>query len=325
MKSSPFLNHIRQELRLRGYSLRTEKVYIQWIKQFIHFHKLRHPVEMGATEVRDFLSYLANDRFVAINTQKSALNALVFLYGKILKVELGDLGFSHARRGRRIPVVLSTAEVAAILKKLTGRDYLIFSILYGSGLRVTEALRLRIGDLDPERLSITVRDGKGNKDRTTILSHSLIPYIRQQIKIASDLQQKDNASGVGPSLPNALHKKYPNAFRQPCWMYLFPSTQLSAHPLNGILCRHHLHDSVPRKALRIAVANAEIIHKRVSCHTFRHSFATHLLEAGRDIRTVQELLGHSDVKTTQIYTHVIGQQFAGTASPLDALTTGQSD
>ncbi|WP_296062493.1 integron integrase [uncultured Amphritea sp.] len=319
MKSSPFLNHIRQELRLRGYSLRTEKVYVHWIKMFIHFHKLRHPTEMGAIEVRDFLSYLANKRFVAINTQKSALNALVFLYSKVLKVELGDLGFSYARRGRRIPIVLSTAEVAAILNNLTGRDYLIFSILYGSGLRVTEALRLRIGDLDMDRLSITVRDGKGNKDRTTILSHTLIPYIQQQIKTACAIQQQDNTTGVGPSLPNALHKKYPNAFRQPNWMYLFPSTTLSAHPLNGILCRHHLHDSVPRKALRVAVVKAGIIHKRISCHTFRHSFATHLLEAGKDIRTVQELLGHSDVKTTQIYTHVIGQHFAGTSSPLDAL------
>jgi len=274
---------------------------------------------MGAIEVRDFLSYLANKRFVAINTQKSALNALVFLYSKVLKVELGDLGFSYARRGRRIPIVLSTAEVAAILNNLTGRDYLIFSILYGSGLRVTEALRLRIGDLDMDRLSITVRDGKGNKDRTTILSHTLIPYIQQQIKTACAIQQQDNTTGVGPSLPNALHKKYPNAFRQPNWMYLFPSTTLSAHPLNGILCRHHLHDSVPRKALRVAVVKAGIIHKRISCHTFRHSFATHLLEAGKDIRTVQELLGHSDVKTTQIYTHVIGQHFAGTSSPLDAL------
>jgi len=274
---------------------------------------------MGAIEVRDFLSYLANKRFVAINTQKSALNALVFLYSKVLKVELGDLGFSYARRGRRIPIVLSTAEVAAILNNLTGRDYLIFSILYGSGLRVTEALRLRIGDLDMDRLSITVRDGKGNKDRTTILSHTLIPYIQQQIKTACAIQQQDNTTGVGPSLPNALHKKYPNAFRQPNWMYLFPSTTLSAHPLNGILCRHHLHDSVPRKALRVAVVKARIIHKRISCHTFRHSFATHLLEAGKDIRTVQELLGHSDVKNTQIYTHVIGQHFAGTSSPLDAL------
>lgn len=192
------------------------------------------------------------------------------------------------------------------------------SLLYGSGLRVSECLRLWVQDIDLEHLSITVKDGKGRKDRQTLLSRSLVPMLKQRIEQARALQQQDNLRGIGPSLPFALGRKYPSAYRQPGWMYLFPSTCLCAHPLTGVLCRHHLHDSVIRKALQPAVV-ASGIRKKVNCHTFRHSFATHLLQSGYDIRTVQELLGHNDVATTQIYTHVIGQHYAGTVSPLDKL------
>lgn len=319
MGSSPFLNRIRQELRLRGYSLRTEKTYLQWIKRYIRFHRLTHPATMGATEVRAFLSWLANEQNVAINTQKTALNALAFLYHKVLAIELGELGFQHARQYRRLPVVLTQAEVSMILEQLDERNRLIFSLLYGSGLRITECLRLRIQDVGFNDSSITVRNGKGNKDRKTVLSRNLHPALHAQIEQSLAIQQEDNRKGYGPSLPNALGKKYPNAYRHSAWMFLFPSVSLCQHPITGVICRHHLHDSVPRKTLRAAVSKSGIQHKRISCHTFRHSFATHLLEAGRDIRTVQELLGHSDVRTTQIYTHVIGQHFAGTCSPLDNL------
>lgn len=319
MGRSPFLNHIRQELRLRGYSMRTEKTYIHWIKRYIYFHRLTHPEQMGAQEVRAFLSWLSNEKNVSINTQKTALNALAFLYHKVLNVELGDLDFQRAKQYPRLPVVLSPSEVALILTHLDERNRLIFSLLYGSGLRITECLRLRVQDIGFADDSITVRDGKGNKDRKTVLSKRLHQPLQAQIQQALKLQQQDNAQGYGPSLPNALGRKYPNAFRQSAWMFLFPSSGLSNHPITGELCRHHLHDSVPRKALKAALEKANIRHKRVSCHTFRHSFATQLLEAGRDIRTVQELLGHSDVRTTQIYTHVVGQHFAGTRSPLDEL------
>ncbi|MBN0986696.1 integron integrase [Amphritea pacifica] len=319
MPKSPFLEQVRKEIRLRGYSIRTEKTYLLWIKRYILFHKKKHPAEMGAVQVTAFLSWMANQQHVSINTQKTALNALAFLYNKILKIELGELGFNQARRPRKIPVVLTPIEVNSILNQLEGHNRLIFSLLYGSGLRITECLRLRLEDICFERKVLLVRNGKGNKDRQTILSQSLFPVIDAQISKAMAIQQEDNRQGLGPSLPFALGKKYPNAFRQPGWMYLFPSTTLCPHPLSGQLCRHHLHDSAPRKALKQALAKTDIRFKRVSCHTFRHSFATHLLEAGRDIRTVQELLGHSDVKTTQIYTHVIGEHYAGTSSPLDLL------
>lgn len=321
MGRSPFLNHIRQELRMRGYSLKTEKTYLQWIKRYIYFHRLTHPSEMGKKEVRDFLSWLANEHNVSVNTQKTALNALAFLYHQILGIELGDLGFQHAKQSRRLPTVLAPFEVASILMKLDERNRLNFSLLYGSGLRITECLNLRIQDIDFTGNAITIRSGKGNKDRKTLLGQSLHVSLRAQIEQALMIQEKDNAQGYGPSLPMALGKKYPNAFRQPNWMFLFPSAGLCHHPITGILCRHHLHASVPRKALKSALVEANMQHKQVSCHTFRHSFATQLLEAGRDIRTVQELLGHSDVRTTQIYTHVIGQHFAGTRSPLDALSS----
>lgn len=319
MSKSPFLTQIRETMRMRGYSIRTEKTYIGWIKHYIRYHGRQHPAKLNAEHVKMFLSYLANSRNVAINTQKTALNALAFLYNQILMQPFGDLDFKYAQQGRRIPIVLSPSEVATILEKLNDRDRLIFSILYGSGLRITECLRLRVQDIDFDKGALIVKNGKGNKDRTTILSYSLIPEIKSQIEKSIEIQKKDNATHIGPSLPHMLGKKYPNAFRKPAWMFLFPSTTICKHPYTGITCRHHLHDTVPRKALSKAVNQSQIFNKKISCHTFRHSFATELLRNGRDIRTVQELLGHKDVATTQIYTHVLGQHFAGTTSPIELL------
>lgn len=319
--TSPFLEAVRRDIRLRGYSIRTEKAYLQWIRQYIYFNKKQHPKDLGADEVKAFLSYLATDRHVAVNTQKVALNAVVFLYHKVLGKELGDLGFTLATKQRSLPVVLSQGEIKNLLGCLKERNKLIVEILYGSGLRISECLRLRIQDIDLQKCSVTVKDGKGNKDRQTLLSPRLIPDLERTIEAALKVLQEDNEKGVGPSLPYALGRKYPNAYRSPRWAFIFPSTTLCQHPITGITCRHHLHQTVIRKALQTAAAKAGIVNKKVNCHTFRHSFATHLLEAGTDIRTVQELLGHNDVKTTQIYTHVLGQHYAGTLSPLDRMAT----
>lgn len=314
---SPFLELVKRDIRLRGYSIRTEKAYMQWIRQYICFNNKQHPKDLGTGEVKAFLSFLATERHVAINTQKVALNALVFLYHKVLGQDLGDLGFTLATKQRSLPVVLSQGEISAILNQLQGRNRLIIEMLYGSGLRISECLRLRVKDIDLHRCSVTVKDGKGNKDRQTLLSPRLITELEQSIESALVLQKTDNEQDVGPSLPFAVGRKYPNAYKSPGWAFIFPSTTLCEHPVTGITCRHHLHQSVIRKALQTSVTKAGIVKKKVNCHTFRHSFATHLLEAGTDIRTVQELLGHNDVKTTQIYTHVIGQHYAGTQSPLD--------
>jgi len=319
LSKSPFLNEIRRHIRLQGMSMRTEKTYLYWIKSYIRFHKLAHPSDMGEAHVTLFLTHLANDRHVAINTQKTALNALAFLYNQFLKRPLGDLGFKYAKQGRRMPVILSMQEVADILAFMNNRDRLLFSLLYGSGLRISECLRLRVQDVDFDKGALTVCNSKGNKDRKTLLSKALENPIKDLINSSLEIQRKDNLQGLGPSLPFSLGKKYPNAYRQPPWMFLFPSTAICKHPVTNVICRHHLHDSVPRKSLKAAVTKAKIVNKRVNCHTFRHSFATALLKSGQDIRTVQELLGHSDVSTTQIYTHVLGDHFAGTQSPMDIL------
>lgn len=316
---SPFIESLRRDIRLRGYSMRTEKTYLYWVRSYIRYHALRHPADMGAEEVRAFLSHLSSDRNVAINTQKVALNALVFLYEKFLHIELGELGFTLATKQRSLPVVLSPKEVSNILAQLKGSKRLVVELLYGSGLRISECLRLRVQDIDTDRLALTVRDSKGHKDRQTLLSPQLVEPLKENIDLALALQREDNKKGIGPSMPYALGRKYPNAYRTPLWAFVFPSMRVCSHPVTDILCRHHLHDSVMRKALQPAVKRAGIVNKKVNCHTFRHSFATHLLQGGADIRSVQELLGHNDVSTTQIYTHVLGQHYAGRASPLDQL------
>ncbi len=218
-----------------------------------------------------------------------------------------------------LPTVLSLDEIAKIIRHLEGKKRLIIQLLYGSGLRASECLRLRVQDVDLSRCAVTVRDGKGRKDRQTMLSRCLVPHVETSIANAIAIQKQDNKQGIGPSLPKALSRKYVNAFRSSKWAFIFPSGSLSKHPVTGVICRHHLHQSVIRKALAIAVQKSGIHTKRVNCHTFRHSFATHLLESGADIRSVQELLGHNDVKTTQIYTHVVGKHYAGTTSPLDRI------
>jgi len=315
---SPFINSLRRNMRLRGYSIRTEKTYVRWILDFIRFHQLKHPEDMNKKDVVKYLEYLASDRQVSTNTQRIALNSIAFLYNKFLDQPLGTFDFIKSAKPRYLPTVLSPQETKSILFNLEGVHRLIVELMYGSGLRVSECLRIRVQDIDYMANSILIRNSKGNKDRVTLLSDSLHNRLKKQIEHALEVQSNDNSDGIGPSMPHSLGRKYTNAFRSPSWMFVFPSTVLSKHPVNGKLCRHHLHQTVIRKALKRALAKTKI-RKRVTCHTFRHSFATHLLKNGTDIRTVQELLGHSDVKTTQIYTHVIGQHYAGTNSPLDLI------
>lgn len=317
--ASPFLQSVVSACRLRNYSLQTEKTYLHWIRRFILFSDKRHPADCGSAEVVAFLSDLAENKHVSVNTQKVALNALVFLYRHVLKRELGDLGFTPARKQRQLPLVLNPNEIRKILAQMSGRNKLIFQLLYGSGLRISECLRLRVKDIETHRLSVTVVDGKGRKDRQTILAESLIPAIENQLEAAINLQERDAQQGVGSAIDPALSRKYPKAALAPAWAFLFPASQWCGHPLTGEVCRYHLHPTVPGRNLRKAVDAANLNTKRINCHTFRHSFATHLLMTGTDIRTVQELLGHNDVKTTQIYTHVVGQHYAGTVSPIELL------
>jgi len=322
--SSPFMETIRAEIRLRGYSLKTEQSYLTWIRQYIFFTNKQHPKDIGPDEVKAFLTHLAVDKHVAVNTQKSALNALVFMYEKVLKQPLGELGFKLARKQRSLPLVLSEFEVQQILGKLHGRNKLAVALMYGSGLRVSECLGLRVQDIDFAGGCLRIINAKGKKDRVTLLSNRLFEPLRELISDAIEVQKQDNLINIGCSMPPALSRKYPSAYKIPSWAFIFPSTTICNHPISNIKCRHHLHQSVIRKGLKKAVNDAGI-YKRVNCHTFRHSFATHMLSNGTDIRTVQDLLGHNDVKTTQIYTHVIGQHFAGTNSPLNRIEFSEHD
>lgn len=303
---------------MRHLSLGTERAYSGWVKRFIFFHKKRHPEEMGAEEVRQFLSHLAVEGDVAASTQNVALCALLFLYRDVLGVELPYVeNIQRAKRPRRVPVVFTRAEAAALLSHLSGTYKLIAALLYGSGLRLTEALRLRVKDLDFEYMEITIRDGKGEKDRRTILPRPLAESLRRQLDRVRLLHEQDLRDGCGEVyLPYALARKYPAAAREWSWRYVFPSAKLSVDPRSGHARRHHASaDSVQREVKR-AIRLAGIA-KHGGCHTLRHSFATHLLEDGYDLRTIQELLGHSDVRTTQIYTHVLNKGGRGVRSPLE--------
>jgi len=317
---SKFLNEIRDVIRTKRYSLRTEKSYIYWVKCFILFNDKRHPEQMGTAEIDRFLTHLAVVRNVSAATQDLALCAVIFMYRFVIKRDIIGLSFSYAKKPKNIPSVLSPPEAGAIISHLSNPYQLIACILYGSGLRLNEALRLRVKDIDFSNNTIFVFRGKGNKDRVSILPCGLIGSISKQIEKSKLVHDKDLAEGYGlTSVPASLVRKYKNAMKDFSWQYLFPSTTKCQHPVDGYVCRHHVHDSAFSKHLRTALLKTNIA-KKVSAHTFRHSFATTLLQNGSDIRTVQTLLGHSDIRTTQIYTHVCGSQFAGTISPLDRLT-----
>jgi integron integrase len=318
MSTSPFLESIRHVLRTKHYSIRTEKAYLTWIKRFILYHNKRHPEDMGEQEISQFLSYLAVQRRVTSSTQNLALCSLVFMYKHIFTRELTLLDDTvRAKAPKRVPVVLSNDEAMTIIHLLKKPYQLMFSILDGCGLRKNELLRLRIKDIDFESNSIFIFRGKGGKDRVTMLPLSLIPALKAQVESAVKIHQKDLAEGEGKtSLPSGLARKYPYAITELKWQYVFPSRNRCQHPVDGYFCRHHLHWSALTKVLREAV-RASKVNKHVTAHTFRHSFATQLLLNGSDIRTVQELLGHNDLRTTQIYTHVIGQHSSGTMSPID--------
>lgn len=314
------LEQVRERIRYRHYSIRTEKAYLGWIRRFILFHGKRHPVRMGASEIEAFLSFLANTGNVAASTQNQALHAILFLYREVLAIELPQLeGVAPAKKPRRLPVVLTLDEVKAVLAGLDGQHWLTGSLLYGSGLRLMECLRLRVKDLDFGGCSVMVRDGKGGKDRITVLPTSLVSLLRVQLERAREFHRRDLADGFGDVwLPNALARKYPNAAREWGWQYVFPSRSRSRDPRSGVTRRHHVNEKSLQRAVKRAVREAGIT-KPASCHTFRHSFATHLLESGHDIRTIQELPGHKDVQTTMIYTHVLNRGGQGVRSPSDGL------
>jgi len=313
------LDEVRRKLRVKHYSLRTEQAYVGWIRRFILANGKRHPRELGADEVEAFLSGLATDGEVAAATQNQALSALLYLYREVLRLKLPWLDrVVRAKRPRRVPTVLAREEAACLLAAMDGRPWLIASLLYGTGMRLMEGLRLRVKDVDFARNEIVVRDGKGGKDRHTMLPRSLVEPLQREVERARVPLAQDLAVGAGGVwLPHALARKYPRAHLELGWRWLFPAAQLSRDPRSGAARRHHLDDAVFSRALKAACAKAGIV-KPVSAHTLRHSFATHLIESGYDIRTVQELLGHKDVATTQIYTHVLNRGGLGVRSPLDA-------
>ena len=318
MPQSPFLEQIRNIMRTKHYSIQTEKTYLSWIKRFILFNKKRHPKDLGEQEVTDFLTYLAVKRHVTSSTQNLALCAIVFMYKHVLERELTLLPDTvRARATKRVPTVLSHEEALTIINHMSEKYQLAFSLLYGCGLRKAELLKLRVKDIDFDGKSVFIFRGKGGKDRVTMLPNNLVPALKKQIESVRAIHQRDTAEGGGEtSLPSGLARKYPYAIKEFNSQYLFPSTTRCQHPVDGYYCRHHLHWTALTKALRVAVKKAGVT-KHVTAHTFRHSFATQLLLSGADIRTVQELLGHNDLRTTQIYTHVIGQHSSGTKSPLD--------
>jgi integron integrase len=316
------LDRLREGLRARHYSRRTEQTYCSWVKRFIFFHNVRHPAEMAETEINAFLTHLAVKEKVSASTQNQALSALLFLYRHIIGREVGDLGdVIRARKPKRLPVVMTREEVKAILANLTGDKWLMASLMYGAGLRLMECLRLRVQDIDFACSEIHVLDGKGAKDRITMLPESLKAALKDHLKRVKAIHERDVADGWGRvQMPSALDRKYPNAPKDWRWQWVFPQENRWTNTQTKEQGRHHIDESLIQKAVRDALAKAGLT-KRATCHTFRHSFATHLLEGGYDIRTVQELLGHNDVKTTMIYTHVLNRGPSGVRSPVDGLWT----
>lgn len=312
------LDQVRHEARLRHLSLKTERAYIYYIRCFILFHNKRHPSKMGADEIREYLTHLAIKENVAASTQNVAFSALLFLYRGVLRQELPRIeGVARANKPKHLPVVFTKSEVCEVISHLTGTTHLIAGLLYGSGMRLMEVLRLRVKDVDFERNEIIIRDGKGEKDRVTMLPQSIVESLRRHLERVRLLHEEDSVRGFGEVyLPYALERKYKNANREWRWQYVFPSAVFSISPHDGKMRRHHISASPIQKAVRDALKKAGIV-KNGNCHTFRHSFATHLLENHYDIRTVQELLGHKDVRTTMIYTHVLNKS-STVKSPLDA-------
>jgi integron integrase len=313
------IQRYREELQARHYAQRTVATYEQWLRRVLRFHHRRHPREMGSEEVNAFLTHLAVDLHVSASTQNQALAALLFLYRELLERDLDLEGVVRARQKRRLPVVLTPGEVRAVLERMNGVESLVSEVLVGSGLRLMEALRLRVKDLDYERRELTVRDGKGSKDRRTMLPLGVGERLREQLREVKRLHEKDLADGYGRvQLPGALHRKYHHADREWSWQWVFPQHQRWGNDETGEQGRHHLDPSLVQKAIRRAVIAAEIS-KPATSHSLRHSFATHLLERGHDIRTIQELLGYSDIRTTMIYTHVLNRGPFGISSPADTL------
>ena len=324
--SSPFLDSVRAQIRIRHYSIRTEKAYVDWVKRFILFHGKRHPRDLNEKDVAAFLSHLAVDLHVSPATQNQALNALVFLYRAVIERPLAEVpGIVRAKRERKIPTVLSQDEVGRLLGRLKGNRWLVGCLLYGSGLRLMETVRLRVKDIDVEHRALFVRSAKGGKDRVVTLPDELVEPLERHLANRRTLFDRDLAADVGTVfLPYALERKYPRANAAWGWQYVFPSTKLGRDPRSGTVRRHHMDESGVQRAVRAAARGAGI-EKPVSCHTLRHSFATHLLERGMDIQTVQEQLGHSDVRTTQIYTHVPQRGGRAVKSPLGDVLARRRD
>jgi len=319
-QSSPFLKSVADSIRLKHYSRATEKSYVAWVKRFILYHGKRHPGNVGAKEVTDFLSYLALQRNVSPSTQNQAFNALMYLYRHVLEAPIEGLnGAVRAKKKQKIPVVLTKDEIRAVLKALEGKYWLAACLLYGSGLRLMECMRLRVMNIDFNHRAIYIHNGKGGKDRVVTLPDPVITPLKRHLEQVKSIHEKDLADGFGEVyLPYALARKYPKANKEWAWQYVFPASKRSIDPRSQVIRRHHLDEKAVQRTIKMATRRVGIL-KQASCHTLRHSFATHLLERGADIRTVQEQLGHKDVRTTQIYTHVLNRGGNAVVSPLDSV------